>query len=105
MVQPLHSLDPATREIPIQRACPSCGAEITERTPGPVQRLQALVRALGLPEPDDLAAELRRINNLRGRSHGGHIPDGVDLLAPERLASTILHGIVSDPDASLPDSG
>jgi hypothetical protein len=81
-----------------QRTCPSCGAGITERTPGPVQRLKALVHALGLPEPDDLAAELSRINNLRGRSHGGHIPDGADLLAPERLASTILHGIVSDPE-------
>jgi hypothetical protein len=80
-----------------QRTCRSCGEDISARTPGPVQRLEALVRALGLPKPDDLAGELRRINSLRGRSHGGYIPDGADLLAPEGLASTILRRIVSDP--------
>jgi hypothetical protein len=80
-----------------QRRCPSCGADITERIPSPRRRLEALMRAVGLPEPDDLADELRRINELRGRSHGGDIPDGFDLLAPERLASVILGAIVDHP--------
>jgi hypothetical protein len=80
-----------------QRSCPSCGADVSWRPRTLVPRLEALVRALGLPEPDDLGGELRRINSLRARSHGGYIPDGADLLAPERLASTILRGILSDP--------
>jgi hypothetical protein len=80
-----------------QRLCPSCGADVTDRTPSPRRRLEALLRALELPDADALAAELLRINELRGRSHGGDLPDGTDLVAPERLASTILRSIVDDP--------
>ena len=81
-----------------QRTCPSCGADFTERIPSPRRRLEALMRALRLRGADDLAEELRRINALRGRSHGGDIPDGFDLLAPERLASVILQAIVDAPE-------
>jgi hypothetical protein len=80
-----------------QRTCPSCGADITERIPSPRLRLEALMRVLALPDADDLADELRRVNKVRARSHAGDIPDGFDLLAPERLASVILEAIVADP--------
>jgi hypothetical protein len=45
---------------------------------------------------EEQVGELNRINDLRGRSHGGEIPDA-DALAPEQLAGAILRGIVDDP--------
>jgi hypothetical protein len=80
-----------------QRRCQSCGADITDRRPTLRPRLEKLVHELALPQARDLTNELARINNLRGRSHAGEIPDGSDLLAPERLAAAILKGIVSEP--------
>jgi len=80
-----------------QRHRPSCGADLTDRKPGARQRLEELIRVLHLREADDLVDELNRVNKVRGRSHGGHIANGLDLLAPERLASAILRGIVADP--------
>ena len=79
-----------------QRACERCGAPITSRRPGPRQRLLALVNALALPNSSDLAEELARLHDIRGASHGGTIPDGADLVSPERLAEQILRAIVTE---------
>jgi hypothetical protein len=80
-----------------QRKCRSCGADVTARKPGVRQRVEELMRVLDLPELDHLVAELKRVNDVRGDSHGGDLPDGSELLAPERLASVILRAIVDDP--------
>jgi hypothetical protein len=82
-----------------QRKCPSCGADVTPRKPGARRRVEELLQVFGRAE---LVPELNRINELRGRSHGGDIPDD-DLLAPERLGSAILEGIVSNPER-IPDA-
>jgi hypothetical protein len=80
-----------------QRRCPSCGADVTDRMPTIRPRLEALMGALDMPERSDLTAELARINRLRGRSHAGVIPEGTDLLAPERLASGIARAVLENP--------
>lgn len=80
-----------------QKRCPSCGADVTDRRPTIRPRLQALMAALDMPEQRDLTAELARINRLRGRSHVGEIPEGTDLLAPERLAIGIVRAVIENP--------
>lgn len=81
-----------------QRRCPSCGDRITDRKPTIRPRLEALMGALGMPEKEKLAAELSRINGLRGRTHRGAIPEGPDLVGPERLANAILRAVFEKPD-------
>jgi hypothetical protein len=80
-----------------QRRCPSCGADVTDRRPTIRPRLHALMGALEMPDEHNLKSELARINGLRGRSHVGEIPEGTDLLAPERLASGIVRAAIEDP--------
>jgi hypothetical protein len=80
-----------------QRRCPSCGADVTDRRPTIRPRLHALMGALDMPGQRDLKAELARINRVRGRSHVGEIPEGTDLLAPERLASGIVRTVIENP--------
>jgi hypothetical protein len=81
-----------------QPRCSSCGTELPRRKPGARARLEALMRALQMPEFDAMRAELRRINDLRGQSHGGAIPNGRDVLAPEQLANTIVRAIIEHPE-------
>jgi hypothetical protein len=80
-----------------QRFCDRCGAAVTTRKPGPRQRLEALIDALALPAGASLKEELARINRARGKSHAGKIPEGAELLSPEKLAEQILRAIAATP--------
>jgi hypothetical protein len=76
-----------------QRHCGNCGHPVTDRKPTILPRLDALASAVGL----SVQGELKRINRLRGRSHVAHLPAGAEILAPESLASLIIHRIIADP--------
>ena len=90
-------------KIPVeQRFCDRCGAAITGRKPGPRQRLEALIDALALPAGPSLKVELARVNGVRGKSHVGKIPEGAELVSPEKLAEQVLRAIVASP-RSIPD--
>lgn len=86
-----------------QPQCPSCGAQLPRRKPGVRARIEQLMRVLKMARLTELTAELARVNALRGRSHGGRIPEGPDLLAPERLAGTILQAVIERPEKAWPD--
>jgi hypothetical protein len=80
-----------------QRSCAQCGAAITSRKPSPRRRLEALADALALPTRSNVTAELGRATAIRGASHVGKIPNGTDLMLPERLAEQFLRAVVDQP--------
>jgi hypothetical protein len=76
-----------------QRHCDNCGHPVTDRKPTVLPRLNAVASAVGLSIQD----ELKRINRVRGRSHIARLPEGSEVMQPERLAGLIVERIIADP--------